>query len=52
MPTFVGSHRTQTSAQQTARSSLKEDFMRETNKNLPEGWNYDEDGETTLDKDD
>ena len=26
------------------------DFMRETGKNLPEGWNIAEDGETSLDQ--
>jgi hypothetical protein len=25
-------------------------FMEETGKNLPEGWNFAQDGETTLDK--
>jgi hypothetical protein len=31
--------------------SMKERFMEETGKNLPEGWNYASDGETILDKD-
>lgn len=29
---------------------MDERFMEETGKNLPEGWNYAQDGETVLDK--
>jgi hypothetical protein len=29
---------------------MNERFMDETGKNLPEGWNYSQDGETKLDK--
>ena len=29
---------------------LNEDFMNETGKNLPEGWNYSQDGETLIDR--
>ena len=29
---------------------MNQDFMDETGKNLPEGWNLAEDGETTLDR--
>ena len=31
------------------RQSLKEQFMEETAKNLPKGWNMGSDGETTMD---
>jgi hypothetical protein len=31
------------------RQMMKEQFMEETAKNLPEGWNYRSDGETTMD---
>lgn len=30
--------------------AMDEQFMNETGKNLPEGWNYASDGETLLDK--
>lgn len=30
---------------------MNQDFMRETGKNLPEGWNYACDGETIIDRD-
>ena len=29
---------------------MNENFMDETGKNLPEGWNYQQDGETTTDR--
>jgi len=29
---------------------MNERFMKETGKNLPEGWNYASDGETIIDK--
>jgi hypothetical protein len=32
------------------QAGMKERFMRRTGKNLPLGWNYAEDGETTLDR--
>lgn len=33
------------------RAAMKRSFMREKGKNLPLGWNLDEDGETSLDRD-
>ncbi len=30
--------------------SMDEQFMKETGKNLPEGWNFGLDGETCIDK--
>ncbi len=30
--------------------AMQEQFMDETGKNLPEGWNYGQDGETIIDR--
>ena len=38
-------------ADSDVKHSLNGRFMRDTGKNLPEGWNIDEDGETSLDQD-
>lgn len=38
-------------ADSDVRDQLNEAFMRETGKNIPEGYNLSSDGETTLDKD-
>ncbi len=32
------------------KESMDEMFMEETGKNLPEGWNYAQDGETIIDR--
>jgi hypothetical protein len=37
-------------ADSDVRDSMCRRFMRETGKNLPEGWNYAQDGETILDE--
>jgi hypothetical protein len=33
-------------ADEDVKQSMHERFMRETGKNLPEGWNYDSEGES------
>lgn len=37
-------------ADDDVRDSMNQQFMRETGKNLPEGWNYASDGETIIDE--
>ena len=37
-------------ADDDVKQSYDQAFMDETKKNLPEGWNMDEDGETCLDR--
>ena len=37
-------------ADSDVKDMMKEDFMNETGKNIPEGWNYLSDGETSTDK--
>ena len=37
-------------ADSEVKDGLNERFMEDTGKNLPEGWNYMSDGETTTDK--
>ena len=32
------------------KESMNEQFMEKTGKNLPEGWNFKQDGETTTDQ--
>lgn len=38
-------------ADSDVRDDMKQDFMNETGKNIPEGWNYASDGETKIDRD-
>ena len=38
-------------ADSDVKQYYNEAFMKQTGKNLPEGWNIDEDGETCLDRD-
>lgn len=38
-------------ADSDVKDILNQEFMEETGKNLPEGWNVAEDGETNIDKD-
>ena len=37
-------------ADSDVKDNMNERFMEETGKNLPEGWNYAQDGETVIDK--
>ena len=37
-------------ADSDVKDMMTQDFMEETGKNLPEGWNYLSDGETTTDQ--
>lgn len=37
-------------ADSDVKDMMNQDFMEETGKNLPEGWNYLSDGETTTDQ--
>ena len=37
-------------ADSDVKDYLNEDFMNDTGKNLPKGWNFASDGETCLDK--
>jgi hypothetical protein len=37
-------------ADSDVKDAMDWQFMRETNKNLPKGWNISSDGETSLDK--
>jgi len=37
-------------ADSDVKDSLDEQFMNETGKNLPEGWNVSSDGETNIDR--
>lgn len=37
-------------ADSDVKDGLDQDFMDETGKNLPEGWNFASDGETNLDR--
>ena len=37
-------------ADSDVKDAMNESFMEETGKNLPEGWNYLSDGETTTDR--
>lgn len=38
-------------ADSDVQDNMNKDFMQETGKNLPEGWNFASDGETSLDQD-
>jgi len=37
-------------ADSDVKDIMNEDFMRQTGKNLPDGWNIAQDGETCIDK--
>lgn len=37
-------------ADSDVKENMNKYFMRETGKNLPEGWNYSQDGETIIDE--
>ena len=37
-------------ADSDVKEQMNNQFMNETGKNLPEGWNYKQDGETTTDR--
>jgi len=37
-------------ASATVIDGMSQEFMEETGKNLPEGWHFAQDGETTLDR--
>ena len=37
-------------ADEDVKQNMKEQFMEETGKNIPKGWNFSSDGETTVDK--